>query len=77
MLRNWLTWSRPPNPYNHLDRYLTTEQLEEVYALAMGFEQQVDRIIEFIDTDTACDDELRDLAYQFFRRAGGSRAALS
>ena len=72
MLRNWRTWSQPPNPYNHLDRYLTTEQLEEVYALAMGSEQQVDRIIEFIDTDTACDDELRDLAYQFFRRARGA-----
>jgi hypothetical protein len=68
MLGNWLKWPSPPNPYNHLDRYLTPEQLAEVYALPMKSEAQVDRVIELMDTDGACDDELRSLAYEFFRR---------
>jgi hypothetical protein len=69
MLGNWLRWPSPPNPYNHLDRYLTSEQLIEVYALPMKSEAQVDRVIELMDTDGACDEELRSLAYEFFRRA--------
>lgn len=69
MLVNWLNWDQPPNPYKHLDRYLTPEQLEEVYRLPIGSKEQVDRVIEFVDTDGACDDELRHLTYQLFRRA--------
>lgn len=69
MLGNWLNWDRPPNPYKHLDRYLTPDQVEEVYRLPMGSTEQVDKVIEFVDTDGACDDELRHLAYQLFRRA--------
>lgn len=69
MLGNWLRWTSPPNPYNYLDRYLTSQQLAEVYALPMKSEAQVDRVIELIDVDRACDDELRSLACQLFRQA--------
>lgn len=69
MLKNWLNWDQPPNPYNYLDRYLTPDQVEEVYRLPMGSKEQVDKVIEFVDTDDACDDELRLLAYQLFQRA--------
>ena len=65
----WLNRETPPNPYNHLARYLTADQLEEVYALPMRSNEQVDKVIEFVDTDGACDDELRKLAYQLFCRA--------
>ena len=69
ILGNWVRWDQPPNPYNYLDRYLNTEQLTEVYQLLKGSDTQVDKVIEFMDPDGACDDELRDLAYQLFRRA--------
>jgi hypothetical protein len=68
MIGNWLNWDRPPNPFDHLDRYLTADQLEEVYRLPKGSEAQVDKVIEFVDSKGACDDELRNLAYQLFRR---------
>ena len=69
MLGNWLNWKTPPNPYNHLHRYLTPEQLEEVYRLPMRSPEQVDKVIEFVDRDGACDGELRELAYDLFRRS--------
>jgi hypothetical protein len=70
MLGNWLmNWSKPPNPYEYLNRYLNSDQLRAVHALPAKSKEQVDKIIEFIDTDGACDDELRELAYELFRRA--------
>jgi hypothetical protein len=69
MLGNWLNWSKPPNPYEYLNRYLNAEQLRAVHALPAKSKEQVDKIIEFIDTDGACDDELRQRAYELFRRA--------
>src|SRR3546814_10763531 len=68
LLGNWLNWDKPPNPYDHLPRMLTAEQLDEVMCLPRKSEQQVDRIIAFLDNG-ACDDELRQGAYELFRRA--------
>ncbi len=69
MVGNWLNWREPPNPYDHLHRYLNPDQIAEVYRLPMQSEQQVDKVIEFMDTDNACDADLRRQAYEFFRRA--------
>lgn len=69
MLGNWLRWKRPPNPYDHLHRYLTSEQIADVYSLPMQSEKQVDKVIKFVDTGRACDAELRRMAYELFRRA--------
>ena len=69
MLGNWLNWKEPPNPYDHLPRYLTPEEIAEVYRLPMQSEEQVDKVIEFLDTDHACDADLRNMAYRLFRRA--------
>lgn len=69
LLGNWLNWKEPPNPYDHLHRYLTAEQTAEVYRLPMQSEEQVDKVIEFVDTDHACDVGLRKMAYQLFRCA--------
>ena len=68
MLGNWLNWPTPPNPYNHLHRYLTAEQIEEVYWLPMGSSEQINKVIQLVDHDDACDDELRQLAHDLFRR---------
>lgn len=69
MLGNWLRWDKPPNPYDHLPKYLTPEQMEEVYRLPMKSRAQVDKIIAIGDKDGACDDELRDMFYELFDRA--------
>ncbi len=69
MIGNWLNWDRPPNPFDYLDRYLTADELKEVCRLPKGSEVQVDKVIDFMDSEGACDDDLRNLAYQLFRRA--------
>lgn len=69
MLGNWLNWQEPPNPYDHLHRHLTPEQIDEVYRLPMQSEEQVDKVIEFMDANRACDADLRKMVYQLFRRA--------
>jgi hypothetical protein len=80
LLGNWLrNWKVPPNPYNHLHKYLTEQQLGEVLALPHKSREQVDRVIGFVDEDNAINDELRLLAYELFERApdAGSVAAAS
>ena len=67
-LRHCLNLNQPPDPYKHLDRHLTPEQIAEVYSLPMRSQKQVDMIIDSIDKDGACDEELRRLAYELFRR---------
>jgi hypothetical protein len=70
MLGNWLrNWKVPPNPYNHLAKYLSPEQLVEVYKLPMRSAEQVDKVIEFVDVDGACDEHIRTQAYELFQRA--------
>jgi hypothetical protein len=68
LVKNWLAWPEPPNPYDHLKRYLTPEQLQQVYELPMGSKAQVDQVLERVDQEHACDIELRELAYELFRR---------
>lgn len=70
LLVNWLRNSNsPPNPHDHLDKYLTPEQIAQVYALPRNSNEQVDLIISFVDTDAAIDDKLRQLAYELFQRS--------
>lgn len=73
MLGNWLNWKVPPNPYDHLPKYLNEEQLLEVYQLPLGSPEQVDKVIEFVDVDGACDEPLRKRAYEFFRRGADAK----
>lgn len=60
---------RPPDPYHFLDQYLTRDQFDQVMGLPRKSPQQVDAIIEFVDEDGACDDEIRQVAYELFRKA--------
>jgi hypothetical protein len=54
------------DPFQYLDRFLTASELQEVLGMSKRSRQQVDRIIQMIDEDCACDGELRALAYQAF-----------
>jgi hypothetical protein len=70
LLGNWLrNGGTPPNPHNHLRRYLTSDQLAQVYGLPCNSKEQVDLVISYIDTDHAIDDKVRELAYELFARA--------
>ena len=69
MLGNWLNWKEPPNPYNYLPNYLTPEEIKEIYGLVMQSDEQIDKVIEFMDTERACDVDLRRMIYELFRRA--------
>lgn len=54
------------DPYQYLDRYLTTSELREIQSFKMRSRQQVDRIIELVDEHEACDEDLRPTVYQVF-----------
>lgn len=70
LIGNWLhNWKVPPNPHDHLHKYLTAQQLEEVYALPRNSKEQVDLVIHYVDTDRAIDDKLREEVYELFRRS--------
>lgn len=70
LLGNWLrNWKVPPNPHEHLHKYLTPEQVVEIYKLPRNSKAQVDLVISYIDTDQAIDDGLRKLAYELFERS--------
>jgi hypothetical protein len=55
------------DPYEHLDKYLEREALDEIERLPLRSGTQVNRIIELIDEHGACNDELRELAYCLFK----------
>lgn len=61
-----LAVERNVDPYDHLHKYLTQSELQEVLALPHGSRQQIDRVIEFVDEFGVCDEELRSLVYRLF-----------
>jgi hypothetical protein len=54
------------DPYQHLPKHLTSEQLKGMDALPHRSPQQVDYIISCLDKDEICDDHLREIVYKFF-----------
>lgn len=57
------------DPYAYLDRYLTLDELRDVMSHQHRSKAQVDRIIELIDEDGACNAELREIVYKSFKVA--------
>jgi hypothetical protein len=55
------------DPYEHLTKHLTTEQMKEADALPHRSPQQVDYIIACLVKDGICDDHLRTVIYKFFK----------
>ncbi|MGQ0582214.1 MAG: hypothetical protein ACT4O6_09785 [Reyranella sp.] len=68
MLNTWKNSATPPNPHRHLHKYLTPDQMVEVNVLPLNSREQVDLIIRCVDKGNAIDDELRELAYEWFAR---------
>jgi hypothetical protein len=76
LLGNWIhNWKVPPNPHNHLPKYLTPEQLKAVYALPRNSKEQVDLAISYVDVNGAITPGLREEAYELFRRSPPEAAA--
>jgi hypothetical protein len=70
MLGNWLrNWKEPPDPHKHLAKYLTPEQLADVYSFPRNSKEQVDRVIQYMDADGAADDGIRKQANELFQRS--------
>jgi hypothetical protein len=55
------------DPYQHLPKLLTAEQMKEMQALPHRSSKQVDYIISCLDKDGVCDDHLRIVVYRFFK----------
>jgi hypothetical protein len=55
------------DPYAYLDQYLTPDEMREVLSLPHRSKLQVDRIVELVDDEGACDVELRELVYRAFK----------
>lgn len=49
--------------FQHLDEYLTHQQIEDILGYKYGSRQQVDRLIETLDVYKVCDHELRESIY--------------
>ena len=69
MLSNWLSWPKSPNPHDHLYRYLTAEELEEVHQLPLNSPTQVDLAIKYGDREGIVDDDIRKQLYHLFERS--------
>ena len=54
------------DPYQHLPKLLTAEQMKEMEAFPHRSSQQVDYIISCLDKDGVCDDHLWFVVYRFF-----------
>ncbi|MPR06167.1 hypothetical protein [Microvirga tunisiensis] len=74
LLGTWLNWERPPDPHDHLDRYLSAEQLEAVYKLPRNSREQVDLVISYVDREGVVDDRLREKIHELFQRSGTQTA---
>lgn len=55
------------DPYEHLDKYLSDDDIAHIKTLPHRSQQQVDKIIELADEEGACNDDLREKIYQLFK----------
>lgn len=55
------------DPYAHLHKHLTPQQLEVMEAMPHRSPVQVDYVIQCLDKKSVCDDQLRNIVYRFFK----------
>jgi hypothetical protein len=67
MLELWI--QAKADPYIHLPKYLTSEQLAIASSLPHRSTTQVDYIISCVDRTSLCDEELRARVHQLFKVA--------
>jgi hypothetical protein len=65
LIKTWM--NAGINPYEHLHKHLTADQLKKVEQLPHRSEDQVDFIIGCVDRHDVCDETLRKIVYEFFR----------
>lgn len=68
LLKHFL--ARKVDPYKHLHKFLPPDQVKVAVGLPNRSKAQVDYIIAVVDEHGACDEELRQLAYQLFEVGG-------
>jgi hypothetical protein len=54
------------DPYIHLDKYLTPDELRQYESFPRGSKALVDALINKLDSYSVCDAEARELAYRLF-----------
>jgi hypothetical protein len=67
MIKLWI--QAEADPYIHLPKHLTSEQLAIASSLPHRSATHVDYIISCVDRTSLCDQELRALVYQLFKVA--------
>ncbi len=67
LIRTWIGGG--VDPYQHLPKHLTSEQLETMEELPHRSTEQVDYIISCVDRHRVCDESLRKTVYEFFKVA--------
>jgi hypothetical protein len=65
LIRTWM--NAGVDPYRHLPKHLTSEQLKAVEELPHHSAEQVDYIISCVDRHGVCNENLRKTAYEFFK----------
>jgi hypothetical protein len=65
LIRTWM--NAGVDPYQHLHKHLTSEQLKTIEGLPPRSAEQVDYIISCVDRHCVCNDDLRKTIYEFFK----------
>lgn len=65
LIKSWM--NAGVNPYDHLPKHLTSEQLSVVEKLPHRSVDQVNYIIGCVDRNGVCDEVLRKSVYEFFK----------
>jgi len=65
LIRTWM--NAGVDPYQHLPKHLSSEQLKEMEELPHRSSQQVDYVISCVDSNGVCDENLRKTVYEFFK----------
>jgi hypothetical protein len=65
LVRTWM--GAGVDPYQHLPKHLTSEQLKAMQELPHRSAEQVDYIISCVDRHKVCNDSLRKTVYEFFK----------
>jgi hypothetical protein len=65
LIRTWM--NAGVDPYEHLPKHLTSEQLKAMEVLPHRTAGQVDYIVACVDRQGVCDESLRKTVYEFFK----------
>ena len=66
VLVNQIVKQKGLNPYLYLNQYLQDDQIEDVFSRPYRSKEQIDRIIELIDSYQICTETLRQEVYEAF-----------